>query len=378
MKNVILFGASGNIGKQCIEILKNNKDKFNLVAISVGKNVSELDLILKEFKNIKKVYSTQKTEMNLKFKDVSFFNDNINSLFSTEDEIVINALSGFFGLQVTLKSIEKSLILLNANKESFVTAGDLINLKLKEFPKAKIFPLDSEHCAIFQCLETQNKPSKIYLTASGGSFRELTLEQTKNVSKTEALNHPNWNMGNKITIDSATMFNKAFEILEAYHLFKVKNIVTLIHPQAIIHSMVEFSDFSIKAQLSVPDMKQVINYFLNYPNRKKFTNQKAINFKEIVKLELKEIDQLRFKPIKFALDCINSKNSKAIALNAANEICVDSFLKEKINFFQITEIVERIFNNTINFNYNNYEEIFNFDQEIRIETKRIIEGFINE
>ncbi|AGR42303.1 1-deoxy-D-xylulose-5-phosphate reductoisomerase [Spiroplasma diminutum] len=368
IKNIILFGASGNIGQQCIELLKENKDKFNLIALSVGKNDSQVESFLHSFPTLKKIYSTKKlSELEIKYPNIEFYNEDILKLFSNKDEIVINALSGFFGLQVTLKSIENNLILLNSNKESFVTAGNLINEMLKK-SETKIYPIDSEHCAIFQCLENENKVNTLFITASGGSFRNLTLQETANVSLKDALKHPNWDMGKKITIDSSTMFNKAFEILEAYHLFKIKNIVTLLHPQSIIHSMVEFEDGSIKAQLSVPDMKQVINYFLHYPKRISYDRQKNLQFNDLINLELKEIDQNRFKPIKFALKCIELKNSKSIALNAANEICVEYFLNEKIQFHQITEIVEIIFEECENIELTTYQQILDYDAAIRKKT----------
>ncbi|ALD66646.1 1-deoxy-D-xylulose-5-phosphate reductoisomerase [Spiroplasma cantharicola] len=374
MKNIVLFGASGSIGQQCIELLQESKDKFNLTALSVGENDSKIESFLLSFPTIKKVYS--KKELNylkLKYPNVEFLSDDILNILSKDDQIIINALSGFYGLQVTLKAIESNLVLLNANKESFVTAGNLINEMLKK-SKTKIYPLDSEHCAIFQCLEKENIPKALFITASGGSFRNLTLEETKKVTLDQALKHPNWNMGQKITVDSSTMFNKAFEILEAYHLFGIKNIITLLHPQSIIHSMVGYNDGSIKAQLSIPDMKQVINYFLHYPKKNSYYKQKEIDFNDLIRLDLKEIDQKRFKPIAFALQCLELKNSKAIALNAANEVCVDYFLKKKINFFQITDIVEKIFQECENIELIDYEQIVNYDKIIRQLTIKRIEG----
>ncbi|AUM62812.1 1-deoxy-D-xylulose-5-phosphate reductoisomerase [Spiroplasma monobiae] len=365
MKNIILFGASGNIGQQCIELLNENKDKYNLIALSVGKNDSQVESFLLSFPNLKKIYSTKElSQLKIKYPNVEFINDDILDLFGQNETHVINALSGFYGLQVTLKAIENNLIILNANKESFVTAGKLINSMLKT-SESKIYPIDSEHCAIFQCLEVENKANTLFITASGGSFKNISLEETKKVKLEDALKHPNWDMGSKITIDSSTMFNKAFEILEAYHLFNIKNIKTLLHPQSIIHSMVGFDDGSIKAQLSVPDMKQVINYFLHFPKRFSYPKQKEMNFNDLITLELKEINQERFKPIKWALQCIDYNNSKSIALNAANEVCVDYFLQSRLEFWQITEIVEEIFESCENKELKTYRDILEFDKEIR-------------
>ncbi|AHI53086.1 1-deoxy-D-xylulose-5-phosphate reductoisomerase [Spiroplasma culicicola] len=374
MKNIILFGASGNIGVQTIEILKENKDNFNLKAISIGKNDSLVESFLKEFENIEMVYSTNNlAHLKEKYENITFINDDILKLFTVKHDLTINALSGFFGLKVTLAAIEQEDILLNANKESFVVAGDLINQMLAKAKKAQIYPIDSEHCAIFQCLEENNSIERILLTASGGNFKDLTLEDTKSITLKTALKHPNWNMGAKITIDSSTMFNKAFEILEAYHLFKSKNIDVLIHPQSLVHSMVEFKDGSIKAQISIPDMKQVINYFLHYPKRTSYNALKMMDFKQLVNLEFKAIDQERFIPIKLAYECIDKGNSKAIALNAANEIAVEYFLEEKLSYFDITQIVLKIFNSTDEITYNNYEQMFEFDQKVRNQTRKMIE-----
>ncbi|AOG60633.1 1-deoxy-D-xylulose 5-phosphate reductoisomerase [Spiroplasma helicoides] len=374
MQKVVLFGASGNIGTQTLEILEQNKDKFELVAISIGNNTKNLEHILETFDKISLVYlNVIDIKIQKKFSNITFIDKNIETLITDDANIVINALSGFFGLKITLETIKKEKTLLNANKESLVVAGNLINDLIDKHTKAKIYPLDSEHCAIFQCLES-NDIKKIYLTASGGPFRDLSLEETKKVKLEDALKHPNWIMGPKITIDSATMFNKAFEILEVYHLFKTKDIVTLVHPQSIIHSMVEFSDGSIKAQLSVPDMKQVINYFLHYPIRKEFKNQKFMSFENLLSLELQVIDENRFLPIQFAKKCINAPNSLAIAINAANEVCVQAFIENKISFYQITEIVNKIFSSVPKINYNDYNDIDNFDKEVRNLTTNIIKG----
>ncbi|WP_222563382.1 hypothetical protein [Spiroplasma clarkii] len=232
--------------------------------------------------------------------------------------------------------------------------------------------MDSEHCAIWQCLEANQEINKIYLTASGGPFRTKSLAETKKVDLVAALQHPSWNMGAKITIDSATMFNKAFEILEVYHLFQTNKIVTLVHPESIIHSMVEFVDGSIKAQLSVPDMKQVINYFLNYPTRTSFIGQKNLNFEELVTLNLKIIDQKRFTPIAMAQACLNENNSLAVALNAANEVCVAQFQANKISFYQITKLVQQVFQDCPLQVLQTYQEIEEFDTLVRKLTEQKI------
>ncbi|AHB36554.1 1-deoxy-D-xylulose-5-phosphate reductoisomerase [Spiroplasma apis] len=373
MKKLILFGASGNVGQQTIDVLTFKKTEFEIVGLSVGNNTKNLKEMIATFPNIQMIYVSQDPEKwQQEFPNVKFINDDICKLLTLKHDIVVNALSGFFGLKVTLEAIKKNSIILNANKESFVVAGDLISNLLVNHEKAKIYPLDSEHCAIFQCLDSKNKPEILYLTASGGPFRSISLEETKNVTLERALNHPNWNMGAKITIDSATMFNKAFEILEAFHLFKIKNICTLVHPESIVHSMVGYADGSIISQMSVPDMKQVINYFLEYPLRTNFEGQKNLSFQKNLSLNFSEIDQKRFPPIKMALSILGKENSKAIAMNAANEICVDYFLNNKLKFNQITEIVLQVFENTENIILNTYEDISNFDSKIRKKTIQLI------
>lgn len=372
MQKVILFGASGNIGQQALEILKANQEKFLLTAFSVGQNDQVVNQILTEFSGVKMVYiSNPNPKLAAKFPQVKFITTDICQLFEAPATIVINALSGFYGLKVTLTAITTNKIILNANKESFVTAGNLIN-ELLQHSQAKIYPIDSEHCAIWQCLEANNPLEQIYLTASGGPFRNLSLAETKSVTLADALKHPNWMMGAKITIDSATMFNKAFEILEAYHLFKTAAITTLIHPESLIHSMVMFVDGSIKAQISVPDMKQVLNYFLNYEQRQSFPKQKNLDFKTNVIMNLQEIDVTRFVPIQMAMACLNENNTKAIAMNAANEVCVSAFLAGELSFASITEVVAEIFINCIDDKLTSYEAIVAFDAQIRAQTQQKI------
>ncbi|AHI53982.1 1-deoxy-D-xylulose 5-phosphate reductoisomerase [Spiroplasma sabaudiense Ar-1343] len=374
MKKVILFGATGNIGQQALELLSNNSD-FQLVGVSAGKNVEQLTKILDAFPSIQVVYLSQKNQLlEKRFFNIKFYyeNDIVKLLdFMSPNNIVINALSGFFGLQATIAAVCHLQTILLANKESLVCGGNLVAKLLQENPQSQIIPIDSEHAAIFQCLDSNNAFRNLYLTASGGSLRDLSLEETEFVTKERVLNHPSWNMGEKITVDSATMMNKAFEIIEAHHLFKTKAIQVLLHPQSIIHSMVEFHDFSIKAQLSIPDMRQVINFGLYYP--KILTNNllQPIDFTKLVQLNLQTIDADRFVPIRWAFQCLDSFNSKAIALNAANEVAVEAFLKGVISFREITKIVGIIFNEAEDYEIIDYDCIYNFDLEIRKKTRQL-------
>ncbi|ASP28038.1 1-deoxy-D-xylulose 5-phosphate reductoisomerase [Spiroplasma corruscae] len=374
MKRIVLFGASGSIGQQSLDILKGLKDDFELIAISVGKRNETISSVVQEFPTIKKVYSFDiPWKLKREYKSIEFVDNNIESLLDLKPDIVINAISGIKGLNITINSIKKGITLLNANKESIVVAGNLINNLLQENKKAKLYPLDSEHCAIFQCIEEENKIKKLVLTASGGPFRDYTLDETKKVTLKDALNHPNWSMGKKITIDSATMFNKALEIIEAYHLFKTKRIDVIVHKESVVHSMVMFEDNSIKAQLSYPDMRQVINYFLNYPSRKTYDGQKDLDWEKGFNLSFKRISASRFIPIELAMKCISSKNSKSIALNAANEVCVDMFLNGLISFYNITLFVKKVFDEVEDIELDKIEDIYEFDKRVRNKTKEMIE-----
>lgn len=353
MKKIILLGASGSIGSNTIEILKRNKRKYQLIGFSVFSQIDKIEVILKEFKSIKMVSVKSLKEIgNIieKYPNITFVEKEkgLEDLASLKCDVLINAIVGFAGLKPTIKAIESKNNIALANKETLVVAGDLI-MELAKQNNVKIVPIDSEHSAIFQCLEKGNKPHKLILTASGGPFFKLKLDDLKNVSVEDALKHPTWKMGRKITIDSATMFNKAFEIIEAHHLFQMplENIEVLIHPQSIIHSMVEFQDGSIKAQLGVSDMKIPIAYALSYPKR--LSNvANFLDFATKTNLEFYKVDLDRFIAIKLAYEVLKEKGTYPCVLNAANEEAVDLFLNKKITFLQIFEIVEKTLNAHIN------------------------------
>lgn len=357
MKKIILLGASGSIGSNTIEILKRNKRKYQLIGFSVFSQIDKIEPILKEFKSIKMVSVKSLKEISNiieKYPDITFVEkeEGLEDLASLKCDVLINAIVGFAGLKPTIKAIESKNNIALANKETLVVAGDLV-MELAKQNNVKIVPIDSEHSAIFQCLEKGNKPHKLLLTASGGPFFKLKLDDLKNVCVEDALKHPTWKMGRKITIDSATMFNKAFEIIEAHHLFQMplESIEVLIHPQSIIHSMVEFQDGSIKAQLGVSDMKIPIAYALSYPKR--LSNvANFLDFATKTNLEFYKVDLNRFIAIKLAYEVLKEKGTYPCVLNAANEEAVDLFLNKKITFLQIFEIVEKTLNAHINSNGN--------------------------
>ena len=347
MKKIAILGASGSIGTSTLEVIRRHKDKFSLVAFSVYNRHEIVSSLLEEFNTIEVVCVKDLNDIKdliKKYPKVSFKEkeEGLIDVALSSCDILVSALVGFVGLIPTIKAIENHKDIALANKETLVAAGEIVMQKAKE-NNVKILPVDSEHSAIFQCLEN-NEISNIILTASGGPFFRHTLQDLKNVTLKEALNHPTWKMGSKITIDSATMFNKAFEIIEAYHLFNVSSeqIKVLIHPQSIVRSMVEFKDCSIKAQLGVSDMKIPIAYALSYPTRLDNISTQ-LNLQDICKLEFYKADEERFIPLKLAYKALKEKGTFPCVLNAANEEAVNLFLNEKIQFHEIFEIV----NNTI-------------------------------
>ncbi|WP_368486963.1 1-deoxy-D-xylulose-5-phosphate reductoisomerase [Spiroplasma sp. DGKH1] len=378
MREIILFGASGNIGSQTLRILKNNPQDFSLVAISVGQNVTNLATIIADFPSIKQVWvlpTGKIDQLQQQYPHLEFFSNEPGFdeiLASYPQALVVNAISGFGGLYPTLASLQtKNRQLLLANKESLVLAGDLIN-QLITTNNCTLYPVDSEHCAIFQCLETNNHLNKILLTASGGMFANLSLAKLATIDDTAAFSHPTWKMGAKITIDSSSMMNKALEILEVYHLFKTKNIEVLIHPQSIVHSAVQYDDYSIIAQLSVPNMEQVISYFLYYPIRKSQVTLQPLDFSNLT-LTFQPADPNRWVAIKLAFQCLSQPNSLAVVMNAANETLRALFIAKKIRFYEIVPYVEYFMQQHQPRNLTNYQEIKELNDIIKREVNNFFE-----
>lgn len=358
MKNIALLGASGSIGTSTLEVIKRHQDKFNLVAFSVFSKVGLIENILDTFKGVKIVAVrslNEVSDLQLKYKNVTFIEGEkgLNAVATIKEaDILVSALVGFVGLTPTINAIKQGKDIALANKETLVVAGDII-MDLARIHNVKILPVDSEHSAIYQCLEKENEVSKIILTASGGPFFKKSLNELEDVTLNDALNHPTWKMGNKITIDSATMFNKAFEVIEASHLFNLdaSQIEVIIHPQSIIHSIVEFKDGAMKAQMGVSDMKVPIAYALSYPNR--LDNIAiSLSLKDVAKLEFYEADLNRFEPISLAYNALKEKGTYPAVLNAANEEAVNLFLNGKIKFTDILKIVK----NTLSA-HNNDEDV---------------------
>lgn len=372
MRKVAVLGVSGSIGTQTIDVIRNNPDQFELVSASVGSNIEYLNQLINEFPTLKTVSVKSETDLQKikKFSGNISFGTSGMSAVATEPsaDIVITAVVGSVGLVPTIDAIKAGKNIGLANKETLVTAGHIIMPLVKEYG-VNLYPVDSEHSAIFQALNGENKKevNKIILTASGGSFRDKTREELANVSVTEALNHPNWSMGSKITIDSATMFNKGLEVIEAYHLFGIDydDIEVLVHRQSIIHSMVEYADYSVIAQLGTPDMRLPIQYALTYPKRLPIKNSERLNLAEVSKLDFQAIDYERYPAVKLAYQAGKIGGSMPTVLNAANEVAVALFLAEKIKFIEIETIVKTAMDEHEVISNPTVVEIIEVDQHVR-------------
>jgi len=356
-KGIAILGSTGSIGTQALEVIESYPEYFDLQVITAGKNS---DLLIEQAKKHKPNTVVIGDEMAYKKVKEALWEDNIHVycgeealcqvVESTEVHTVLTALVGYAGLKPTIHAIEAGKTIALANKETLVVAGEFIT-KLARERGVNIYPVDSEHSAIFQCLvgEFHNPIEKIYLTASGGPFRGFSYEQLKQVSLAQALKHPNWSMGAKITIDSATLMNKGLEVIEAKWLFNLKpeQIDVIVHPQSIVHSLVQFEDGSMKAQMGLPDMKLPIQFALTYPNRFK-TEFPRFNFMNYPNLTFEAPDRTVFKNLDLAFKVMNMQGTAACSLNAANEVAVAAFLDEKISFLEIAQLNESIVNISTN------------------------------
>ena len=348
-KGIAILGSTGSIGTQALEVIECYPDYFSLEVLTAGKNV---DLLIEQAKKYQPnsvvigdetLYSQLKEALANEDIHVYAGEDAICQVVeSTEVDTVLTAMVGYAGLKPTIKAIEAKKTIALANKETLVVAGDLIT-KLAEKNGVNIYPVDSEHSAIFQCLvgEFHNPIEKIYLTASGGPFRGYSAEQLKLVTKQQALKHPNWSMGAKITIDSASLMNKGLEVIEAKWLFNLKpeQIDVIVHPQSIVHSLIQFTDGSMKAQMGLPDMKLPIQFALTYPNRFETTFPR-FNFMDYPNLTFEKPDLNVFRNLNLAYEAMHQEGVAACYLNAANEIAVDAFLSDKIQFVDIFKVNE--------------------------------------
>ena len=345
-----ILGVTGSIGLQTLDIVRNS-NKFTVQAVSCNKSISKLQEIIIEFKPqyVSIGYKEDLDSLKKMFPEVEFGFGREGlikaSTYGNEDTLVLNGLVGSIGLEPTIEAIKSSKNVALANKETLVIGGEIIKPLLKEY-NVELIPVDSEHSAIFQCIKGEDKAvESIIITASGGSFRDKTRDQLKGVTVKEALNHPNWDMGAKITIDSATMMNKGLEVIEAHYLFDLPydKINTILHPESIIHSLVEFNDSSMLAHLGHPDMRVPISYAINYPDRVPFKGKK-LNLSEVASLHFKELSFERYPLLKMAIEVGKKKGLYPCTLNAANEAAVSLFLEGKITFLEIEDIVKECIN----------------------------------
>jgi len=372
-KKVFILGSTGSIGVSTLDVIRLHKSSFEVVGLTTNKNV---ELLLAQVREFNPKYVVIKDELLAKSikdklpKEITFqFGEEglINTTREAEYDILLSALVGFAGLKPTIEGIKKGKRIALANKETLVVAGEIITQLVKQY-NAELIPVDSEHSAIFQCLvgEKEKEVEKLILTASGGPFFTKTIDELKNVTVAQALKHPNWDMGSKVTIDSATMMNKGLEMIEAHWLFNLpaSKIDVTIHPQSIIHSMVEFVDGSIKAQLSKPDMRLPIQYALTFPNRMQnsFTSTKLT---EIESLTFHKPDFTKFECLKLAFDVLEIGGTAPAVLNAANEIAVEKFLKEKIAFVEIPKMIKKALNSIENKSNPDLETIIEYDSLTR-------------
>jgi 1-deoxy-D-xylulose-5-phosphate reductoisomerase len=374
LRNIALLGSTGSIGVQALDVIRSNPDKFRVETLTANFQADRLIAQALEFRPNAVVIADesqyQKVKEALLPQQIKVFAGKkaLASIVESGDtDLVLNALVGYSGLEPTLRAIAAGKPVALANKETLVVAGELVNRELNSRRVAMI-PVDSEHSAIFQCLagETHNPIECIYLTASGGPFRGRKKEELGRVTFREALKHPNWDMGAKITIDSSTLMNKGFEVIEAKWLFGLdpEQIRVIVHPQSILHSIVQFEDGSMKAQMGLPDMKLPIQYALAYPNRIPSAFPR-FDFIKYPNLSFEEPDRLAFPCLDLAYEAMKMGGNAACRLNAANEIAVESFLKEEISYLQIPEMLEYCLLKGPHINQPAYEDYVRTDMESR-------------
>ena len=373
-KGVAILGSTGSIGTQALEVIAAYPDYFDLQVITAQSNA---DLLIRQAKQFQpnavvigddSLYETVKEALSQEDIHVYAGREALCQVVQfSEIDTVLTALVGYAGLQPTLAAIDAGKNLALANKETLVVAGELVTQRAQE-KRISIYPVDSEHSAIFQCLvgEFHNPLEKIYLTASGGPFRGWTTEQLQNVTPAQALKHPNWSMGAKITIDSASLMNKGLEVIEAKWLFNLKpeQIDVIVHPQSIVHSLVQFTDGSMKAQMGLPDMKLPIQFALTYPERFP-TEFPRFNFLDYPSLTFEPADRKTFGNLDLAYTAMHEGGTKACALNAANEVAVQAFLEERIGFTDIARINAQTMNDSPFVAKPSYEDYVSVDTEAR-------------
>lgn len=373
-KKIAILGSTGSIGTQTLQVIADNPDKFEAYAITAYNNA---DLLIEQARKFLPKYAITVKDENYASVCEALQGTGVTVLAGMESvcnivaedevDIVLTAMVGYAGLRPTIKALEKGKTIALANKETMVVAGDLM-CRIQKQSGSKILPVDSEHSAIFQCLdgERHNKVEKILLTASGGPFRTKDMEFLKSVTAADALKHPNWSMGAKITIDSASMINKGFEVIEAKWLFgvDVNDIEVVVHPQSIIHSMVQFSDGAVKAQLGMPDMKLPIQYALSYPERIP-NSYERVDFFDIATLTFEKPDLKKFRNLSLAYKAIEMGGNAPCILNAANEVANEAFRCGRIGFLAMSDVIENALTRISHISNPTYEDYVMTDAEAR-------------
>lgn len=381
-KQIAILGSTGSIGTQALQVIEEHPDLYEAYVLTANNKVDLLIEQARKFKpeavviaNEDKYLELKEALSDLPIKVYAGTEALCQVVESKPIDIVLTAMVGYAGLKPTMSAIRAGKIIALANKETMVVAGEIINALANEY-RTPILPVDSEHSAIFQCLEVNNPLEKVILTASGGPFRTFTMDQLRTVTKEQALKHPNWSMGAKITIDSASMMNKGFEVIEAKWLFGVRpdQIEVVVHPQSVIHSMVEFEDGAVKAQLGVPDMRLPIQYAFSYPQRVRSSFDR-LDFMKCHDLTFEAPDTKRFRNLALAYEALHQGGNMPCIVNAANEVVVASFLKDRISFLGMSDVIEKAMQRVPFIKTPTYEDYVSTDAETRrIAAELVING----
>jgi len=365
-RKISILGSTGSIGRQALEVIERLSDKFEIVALTAGSNTDLLNQQIAKFKPKYASASDKNAIIGAEYLPIEEICSN------KENDIILVAVSGRIGLKPTITAINNGIDIALANKETLVMAGDFVMSLAKE-KGVNIIPVDSEHCAIHQCIKDLAQVEKLIITASGGPFLKKSIEEMKNATVEQALAHPRWDMGRKITVDSATLMNKGLEVIEAHHLFGMNydKIDVVVHPQSIIHSAIEYLDGSVIAQIGLPSMHIPIQYAITYPERFEGIKSKSFSFSEIARLDFEEPDWNKFKALRIAYECGKKGGSAPVCMNAANEEAVFAFLNGKIKLFDIINSVEKMLEQHNLVKTPTMNEIFAIDEEIRIKTREL-------
>lgn len=384
-KQIAILGSTGSIGTQALKVIAEHPDLYEVYALTANNKVELLAEQARKFRpeavviaNPDKYLQLKEALSDLPVKVYAGADALAQIVESGPIDIVLTAMVGYAGLKPTINAIKAGKIIALANKETMVVAGELVNSLAGKY-RAPILPVDSEHSAIFQCLEVNNPIHKIILTASGGPFRTFSMEQLQTVTKEQALKHPNWSMGAKITVDSASMMNKGFEVIEAKWLFGVRpeQIEVVVHPQSVIHSMVEYVDGAVKAQLGVPDMRLPIQYAFSYPKRETLSGER-LDFVKCHTLTFEAPDTTRFRNLALAYEALHQGGNMPCIVNAANEVVVAAFLKDQISFLGMSDVIEKTMGRVTFIQTPTYEDYVETDALARrVAAEMVINGAVN-